>query len=353
LTMAVYQLKDGRWVVQYRDRGSGKYRREYFGRGLEAEKKARARNKQFDFHYTRRKLPDPGPLFSELADAYLTAGRGWMEASTVRYLYIKLTRVILPELGHVQAGRISDHLLDKYVARRLKKVKRTTVHRELADIQAVLNWSVRRKYIPKNPVAGYKKPSRDDDIIRPVTIDECRRILEHAPEHVKRALTISWYTGLRPGRAELFRLTWDDVDFKEKTILVRSARKKGPPARQVPIHPAFMVKLKRWKKAGARRKVDQASGSPGHRGEIITYNGKPVKSIKKSFATAKQKAGITRRLTPYAFRHAFATTVLAAGGDLKATSEILGHSRQDTTTRIYQHTNLAIRRDVVLKLPWL
>lgn len=338
--MAVYQLKDGRWIVQYRDKVSKRYRREYFGRGLEGEKNARARNEEFDFQYTRRKLPESSPLFSDLANSYLLVGQGRMEPSTINSLIYKLQGVILPELGHIQAIRLTDHIIDLYVSRRLKKVKRVTVHREISDIQAILNWSVKRKYISHNPIAGYQKPKRDDEIIQPVTVAECRRLLQCAPEHLKRALTISWYTGLRPGVSELFGLTWDNIDWEQQTILIRSAKKKGPASRTIPIHPAFMIFLKKWQKEG---------GS----GRIITYLGRPVKSIKKSFRTAKRNAGITRRLTPYAFRHAFATNVLALGADLKATSEILGHSRQDTTMRIYQHTNIAIRRDVILKLPSL
>jgi len=103
--MSVYQLKDGRWIVQYRDRVTKKYRREYFGRGLEGEKNARDRNEEFNFQYTKRKLPGSSPLFSELADSYLRAGKGRMEPSTLRYLHVKLGGVILPGLGHIQRNR--------------------------------------------------------------------------------------------------------------------------------------------------------------------------------------------------------------------------------------------------------
>jgi len=70
-----------------------------------------------------------------------------------------------------------------------------------------------------------------------------------------------------------------------------------------------------------------------------------------SFDTAKKKAGIVRRLRPYDFRHAFATYALKNSADLKATSEILGHSRTDTTTRIYQHVDTDMKRDVIDRLP--
>lgn len=43
--MAVKKLKDGRWIVYYRILGQkNKWKKEYFGRGLEAERKARDRH---------------------------------------------------------------------------------------------------------------------------------------------------------------------------------------------------------------------------------------------------------------------------------------------------------------------
>jgi integrase len=42
---------------------------------------------------------------------------------------------------------------------------------------------------------------------------------------------------------------------------------------------------------------------------------------------------------------------LAARADLKSVSEILGHSRPDTTTRIYQHTDRAMHEAAISRLP--
>ena len=64
--MSCYQLHDGRWVVQHRDPDRpGKYKREYFSRGLEGEKQARHRNEGLGFgSYTRRKDPSGDIHFS-------------------------------------------------------------------------------------------------------------------------------------------------------------------------------------------------------------------------------------------------------------------------------------------------
>jgi len=84
---------------------------------------------------------------------------------------------------------------------------------------------------------------------------------------------------------------------------------------------------------------------------FITYRDRPVKRIKKAFNAAKKRAGINRRLRIYDFRHSFATTVLGEEGDLKSASEIMGHSRTETTMQIYQHTNTKLHRKTINKLP--
>jgi len=346
--MSVHLLKDGRWIVQYRDPDrAGKYSREYFGRGLEAEANARKRQEAIDVRsYTRRTPAGTSPLFQELATGYITARLGVNEPTTLRRLSIVLRASILPEIGRIEAIRLTHHRMDQYVAKRLKTgVRRTTVHREISDIQAILNWAVKREIIKRNPVTGYQSPKRDDAIIQPVTHQEIRMLLDHTPDHVTRALLISYYTGLRPGQ-ELFQLKWTDIDWDQKTILIRSSRKGGPPFRIVPLHPDF---------AGILKELDEkdAENEDFSSDYIITFNGRPVKSIRTALARAKKKAGITRRLTPYTFRHTFATRILSGGGDLKATSEILGHSRTDTTTRIYQHTDLAAHRNAIANLPAL
>ncbi|MCB2167967.1 MAG: tyrosine-type recombinase/integrase [Deltaproteobacteria bacterium] len=86
---------------------------------------------------------------------------------------------------------------------------------------------------------------------------------------------------------------------------------------------------------------------------LITWRGKPVKRIVGAFKRAKRKAKIdpNRKLPPYAFCHAFVTAALNAGGDLKGVSEMAGHSRTETKTRIYQHTNINLHRGIIENLP--
>ena len=361
--MSFHQLTDGRWFVQYPDKlRPGKKKRKYFGRGLEAEQKAIEFNESLQLRKQgSRKPKDNSAYFSDLVNEYAGARLSHIQESTLTNFMYKMKGVILPELGAIPAMSITPKKIDGYIKTRLTKsrtikrvtktgaiktrtikpAKKTTIHRELSDIKAVLNWAVRRKMIAFNPIEKYEMPKRDDEVILYPGENEINAILNHSAPHLVRAISISYYTGLRPGEKELYSMKWHHVDFRANTILVKSAKKGAKyKHRIVPLHPEFTATLKQW--------YDE-DNSPN--GSIIHYRGKRVRSLKKSFATAKQKAGVTRRLRLYDFRHCFASLLLKNSADLKATSELLGHSRTDTTTRIYQHTDFKMHQDAVSKLP--
>lgn len=60
--------------------------------------------------------------------------------------------------------------------------------------------------------------------------------------------------------------------------------------------------------------------------------------MRKSMATAKRKAGITKRVTPHLLRQGFASHLLESGVDLRTIRTLLGHAKV-TTTEIYTHVS--------------
>jgi len=164
--MSVCTRKDGQVFVQWKE--GGKTRRKYFGNGPDSREQAR----QYNAAVTRRTVTGGvgGLRFNDLVIEYLRAKRATMPEQSLKNLGYKLAGVIVPAIGHLQVQNITPERLDRYVSERSKTVKNTTIHRELSDIRAILNWSVRRRLIHHNPMSGFQLPARDDavEIIRRV-----------------------------------------------------------------------------------------------------------------------------------------------------------------------------------------
>jgi len=334
--MSVHQLPDGRWQVQHskgKDPDHPNATKKYFGRGPAAEQAATAFNASLGLGI--RSL-QRSPTLTELSNEYIGAKRHTLARSTYEGLLYRLPNTILPIVGHLPAHEITATVLDRYISTRIATVKMTTIHAELTVIRAILRWSVKRRLITSYPADNFTFPRRDDAILQPPTKAEFEAILACASPHTQRAMLISYHIGLRVGRIELLSLTWDAVDFADKTLMVISADKGGLPVRMVPLNSTILALLVQWhvedKEAGIRH--------------LIHYRGKPILKLQHGWNAAKRRAGITRRIRPYDLRHRCATDMLEAGADAQAVSQILGHKNIAMTMR-YQHVSSALKKKAV------
>jgi len=76
------------------------------------------------------------------------------------------------------------------------------------------------------------------------------------------------------------------------------------------------------------------------RGGALTERG--IEWIVDSYAA---KAGTGKRVSPHAFRHSFATHLVARGADIRVVQELLGHANI-STTQIYAHVDMERLRKV-------
>jgi len=373
--MGVYQ-RDGRWMVFYHDE-TGKRRDKSFGRSDNAYAQADA----FNSAVTEAKeqgraipvletkvitLPEPAPVkvieeittpvkddhfpqgmtFRELAAKYLSHLKvsGRTENNTR-----KLAKMIANQFNPLIGDRVVNSMtyIDDMVpfiqffqetdGKQGRPRSQLTVNRYGDYVNAIFNFGVTTGLTEANPMKGRKK-SREKPRDVQLTVNDVKRIMDHAEPHVRWAMEVCFSLGTRPGESELLALKWDHIDFEKGVAKIYASKTKT--YRSVPIAPALLEKMK-------GKKPSSMSGY------VIEWRGQPIGMIRKGFRSACERAGIKYPVRMYDLRHLFATTMLSKGADLAAVSKLLGHSMISTTTSHYYHCLEGEKERAVSLLPEL
>lgn len=273
------------------------------------------------------------------------------------YLYLKEKQFSRKDLGW-QLGSMKmplQHLGNKNIAQINKDdllvlqqslsslpVKALTIRGYLNVLRAVLNWAADRNLCPKPDFP--RMPKAEAERFIPPTFEEIDKMLQYAPAHVCRILIIGSQCGLRVGPSELFALKWKHIDFTCRIIHVPGVKKNPRAAwREVPVPDNLMDILKKWW-------LDDGEKTDFY---VIHYNGKPVKSIKRTWKKILNQAGINRHIRPYDLRHTYATELIANGADIGTVAKLMGHSSPTMILNHYQYVMDRQKRDAIATLPEL
>ena len=173
-------------------------------------------------------------------------------------------------------------------------------------------WSIQQIPLPKVPEKLPVILSRE----------EVARLLASATDIQHHAiLSTAYASGLRLSELSHLRLT----DIDSQRMVIRVEQGKGQKDRYVMLSPRLLDELRAyWKQYRPRRWL-----FPGASGDRPIGNG----AIEKACHKARQRAGLSKHVTPHSLRHAFATHLLEAGTDLRTIQLLLGHRSLNTTAR--------------------
>lgn len=182
-----------------------------------------------------------------------------------------------------------------------------------------------------------REPEKLPEILSP---EEVSLILECAPGpglKYKAALSIACGAGLRGG--EVVNLRPGDIDSER--MLIRVEQGKGRKDRHVMLSPSLLELLRAYYRE-ARPQGWLFPGRP-------PCNPLSRRQFHRAFRTAKELAGITKKVSPHSLRHSFATHLLEQDTDIRVIQVLLGHSKLTSTAR-YTHVATRTLRDVVSPL---
>lgn len=338
--MSVHKTKDNRWFCAYYLPKSGHSpKRKYFGRGKDAELAAR----QWDLDWKRAKregAPESFEVrsgdmtFLELAQRYLDQHP--LSPTTMRSIVSCINKHVADLFGQVPVSKLNmSHLADLDAALIEKGLTMASRNRVRAYCRAVCGWGVYNDLVETNPFQKFRPNKKlENKAPDPPTDEEIQSIWDHAPEHLRWALYCLLNLGVRPGVTELFKIKMSDVDFERKGVWI-TREKTSSPRELLPVLPEFLEEVNGL----LRQDPDRAW--------LVEYDGRPVGSVKTSWKNTLSRAGIKRRIRLYDFRHKYASDILGQGADVKATSQLLGHSSPSTTLNVYYHLQERQKRDAV------
>lgn len=135
-------------------------------------------------------------------------------------------------------------------------------------------------------------------------------------------LLLLYGAGLRIGEA----LSLDYEDIPRGDMLRVTG--KGNKQREVPILPAINEALRAYINICPYPFTMKSPLFVGARGKRLSHS-----TFWKQVRILGEYLGLPKSATPHAFRHSFATHLLAGGGDLRTIQELLGHASLSTTQR--------------------
>lgn len=360
--MAVGQTKDGRWRCYYRDH-RGKSVDEYFGRGLDAKEAAETRDLEIKLAKKKARSDHNtgnAPLYHELCQDYINVRHVELAASTRDDILRTVALYALPVLENKPIDQIT---MADWTAIEKRMLDRgscgpRSINKYFQYLSKILDWACERyaEVLPDNPWRK-RKPLRIQKKFRVelMTLDEFGRIMAAADVHLRWALEVELNVGCRPGKTELFRLKWTDVDWDTGAVKIYPTKTDSYHTQYV--SPEFLDKMRArraevdaYLKKKAEKGIDlQKEGYTND--YVITYHGKPVKQMARAFAAAKKTAGITRRIRLYDFRHFYITHALAGGADLLNLAHRVGHKTPNMIVNVYSHLVDELKNQTAFPVP--
>jgi integrase len=285
----------------------------------------------------RYELPSrkPTPKLEEFAKEYFAYYRANRRPSSVKR-HETSYRAMQPTFGHVRLADITPLALERYKRQRKEDgVRETTINRELAFLKNVFTKAIDWGKTSENPVKKVRLYREDNSRTRFLTDEEEERLLACCKPQLQPLVITALHTGFRA--SELRSLTWNDIDFRRRTVTVRAGYVKNGESRTVPMNEVLTTTLKAVK-------LVHADGEK----VFCSRQGNPYRSFRTAFERAVRLAGLAD-FTFHDLRHTFASRLVMAGVDLPTVKELLGHKDISMTMR-YAHLSNTHKEAAVKKL---
>ncbi len=299
----------------------------------------------------REEIENPPPVVETPTDM------AFLELINLRLDYVKaykshtyylehfyLAKRLVKIWGKMNCKDLTIRMVQAYLIKR-GRVSANTANRDLRYLRATFNFGIKQGLITTNPSNGLEFMPVERKLKYIPSKEDVAKVLLAAEPEVQDYLVAIMNTLARVG--EINRLTWEDVDFEQRWVVLRTRKKRGGhlTPRKVPMTTRlYEMLLKRHKKRD-RGKPWVFWGRHWSRKAGAFVEG-PYQHRTNLMAKLCQRAGV-RHFGFHALRHFGASVLDRANVPIGTIQRILGHENR-TTTEIYLHSMGEAEREAML-----
>ncbi len=259
-------------------------------------------------------LEKPKVTFMEAADSFLAYSSARKKSHRNDAQIVTRLKAFF---GNRSLESLTPDLVEAYLTQRQKEGNKlhkrdfltgSTLNRDIACLKTIIRRAVLNRRIERNPIEGvrrFKEYSRD----RTLTQQELQDFLAVCSPHLRSIVELAYLSGMR--RGEILGLRWDQIDFKNKVIVLEAADTKTQEKREIPLSSRLNQLFQR---------IPKTLGNPF----VFTYKGKRIGNIRNAFKRVCRKAGI-KDFRFHDFRHCAVTNLRKAGVSDSVIMSISGH----------------------------
>lgn len=325
--------KTGKWETLFYYTDYKNEKRKKHRRGFNTKKEAL----EFEREFLAQSQFSIEMTFKSLYSLYQEDMESRIKKTTMETKEYIIKKKILPFFENMKVKEIKPIHIRKWQSDLLKTDYSKTYLKSIYNqLTAIFNYAVRFHNLDKNPchVAG-SIGKKDADEMQILTLQEFNKMIDYVTDKENKFFYIVlFWTGMRKG--ELLALTYEDVDFENKTIsinknfqIVRGEKvitdPKTPKSKRViAVNDIVLNCIKEmWDTTYKPNKTD-----------TIFYVSKY--SLKRQLDTACKRAKVPQ-IRIHDLRHSHASYLLSNGINIVILSRRLGHEKVQTTLNIYCH----------------
>jgi integrase/recombinase XerC len=232
--------------------------------------------------------------------------------------------------GMASLARLTVSDLRAFMAHeRARGTSARSLARRLSAVRGFLGWLGEREGFDATVALSARGPRARPRLPRPLAPEAARDVIdavELEPDEpwvaARDAAVVTLLYGLGLRISEALSLTGAQADLPA-TLRITG---KGGKERLVPVLPAAREAVRAYARLCPHPITRNEPLFRGVRGGPLS-----PRLVQRAMERARLRLGLPATATPHALRHSFATHLLAAGGDLRAIQELLGHASLSTT----------------------